>query len=389
MLTTNKAPGVYVEDLPPTARPITGVGTSTAAFLGMVPDNMPMPAKPGGSGTYAVYDAGKPVEVTSWTEFTTRFGEIGAQNRDLAHAVYGFFNNGGTRCFVQRVATAAALTDPGSALEKFEGIDDISIVAIPGAITQQQHQALVDHCRKLEDRVAILDGADDANFDVTKIRPVGQSTNASFAALYYPWILVADPSAAGKPKAVAPSGHMAGIWARSDATRGVHKAPANEPVAGALGTATAAGAELLVGPTRHGVLNDAGINVLRVPRGAVTVWGARTLAATPDFRYLSTRRYYNFLRESIIDGTSWVVFEPNSPALWARIRRTLNDFLLGQWQAGALFGETPAQAFQVRCDAETNPPDVRETGQVVTEIGLVIVKSAEFVVFRVEQRTGG
>ena len=138
-------------------------------------------------------------------------------------------------------------------------------------------------------------------------------------------------------------------------------------------------------------LNPQGINCIRNLNGNIYVWGARTLGgdANGEYKYVSTRRLLNFLRESIEEGTQFVVFEPNNPGLWQRIKRSVGDFLLGQWRAGALFGETPEKAFFVKCDAETNPPDVREAGQVVTEIGVAIVKPAEFVIFRIQQQTGG
>jgi phage tail sheath protein FI len=190
---------------------------------------------------------------------------------------------------------------------------------------------------------------------------------------------------AGAPAQVPPSGHLAGIYAQTDATRGVFKAPANVAVTGALDVATK------ITQAQQDGLNPEGINVIRTFGGTVTVWGARTLAddATAQFRYVSTRRFFDFLRESIIDGTRWVVFEPNSSSLWKRIIRNVSDFLLEQWRAGALFGDTPAQAFYVRCDATTNPPDVRALGHVVTEVGVAIVQPAEFVIFRIEQLTGG
>ena len=216
-----------------------------------------------------------------------------------------------------------------------------------------------------------------------EIRPEGRSAQGSYAGLYFPWITVFDP-VAGAPAQIAPSGHLAGIYANTDATRGVFKAPANVAVTGALDVATK------VTQAQQDGLNPEGINVIRSFGGTVTVWGARTLADdnTTEFRYVSTRRYFNYLRESIIDGTRWVVFEPNSPSLWQRVIRNVGDFLLSEWRAGGLFGTTPQQAFYVRCDATTNPPAVRELGQLVTEVGVAIVKPAEFVIFRVEQITG-
>jgi len=177
---------------------------------------------------------------------------------------------------------------------------------------------------------------------------------------------------------------VAGIYARVDGTRGVFKAPANEVVIGAV--------DLDRNLTRdqQELLNPKGINVIRSFNGTIKVYGARTLGGDDngEFRYISTRRFMNFLKESIDEGTQFVVFEPNSPKLWQRIIRSVGDFLTNQWLEGALFGETPKEAFFVKCDAETNPASVREAGQVITIIGVAIVKPAEFVIFRIEQLTG-
>jgi Bacteriophage tail sheath protein len=279
-------------------------------------------------------------------------------------------------------------------LDLLEPHDDISIVAVPGATSKIQHDKILTHCSNLGDRVAVLDGNAAASLSdpPTAIAPAGRSSQGSFGAVYFPNIVVFDPlapkngAAAGTQPitTIAPSGHIAGIYARTDATRGVFKAPANEPVLGALDVS------LRLSDRHQAKLNPEGINVLRLFNGSITVWGARTQAdeAHSEYRYISTRRFFNFLRSSIIRGTQFVVFEPNSPALWQRIVRSVSDFLLGQWRDGALFGDTPKQAFFVKCDETTNPPDVREAGQVVTEIGIAIVKPAEFVIFRIEQQTG-
>ena len=395
------SPGVYVEAIPPAARPIAGVGTSTAGFIGVV-RGVTMPPKPGEfeqdeSGAmqtdesgepipvlYEVAETGVPHLVTSWEGFKVKFGDFQEGNKILAHAVYGFFNNGGTRCWVVRVGANGLPTSPGDELTLLEPIDEIAIVAMPGAVSQAQHEALIAHCRGTQDRVAILDGAQGSLDDVSSIRPVGRSAPGSYAALYYPWIQVFDP-VTNAANVVPPSGHIAGLYARTDATRGVFKAPANEVIVGALDISQA------LSKNQQDGLNPEGINVIRSFNGAIKVWGARTLAdeATSEFRYVSTRRYFNFLRESIDEGTQFVVFEPNTPDLWQRIKRSVGGFLLNQWRDGALFGETPKQAFFVKCDAETNPPEVRELGQVVTIIGVAIVKPAEFVIFRIEQMAGG
>ena len=388
MPTTYASPGVYVEDIPPSARPITGVGTSTAAFIGLVPDDTVMPDRPDGSGKYTRAVAGEPILVTSWDGFRTNFGDLvsanATKNTVLAHAVFGFFHNGGTRCYVLRVASASDLTSITDELAKLAAIDEIAVVAVPGATTQAQHEALLAHCLSTKDRVAVLDGVQaPTSLTAAKICLTGRSESGGYGAVYFPWIKVMDP-ATNTIINVPPSGHIAGIYARNDSTRGVHKAPANEVVLGAIGL------EKRLSKADQDGLNPEGINVIREFNGAIKVWGGRTRAdeGHAEYRYISTRRYMNFLRESIDEGTQWVVFEPNAPALWQRINRTLNDFLTNQWRAGALFGETPKQAFFVKCDADTNPADVRELGQVVTEIGVAIVKPAEFVIFRIQQTTG-
>jgi len=380
------SPGVYVEEIPPAAKPIAGVGTSTAGFIGVVADDVAMPLQPGSdTAHYTVAAAGEPQLITNWVSFQNTFGDFQAGNSTLAHAVYGFFNNGGTRCWVMRVSDAGDLTDPANELTAFAPIDEIAIVAIPGAATEAQHSAIISHCFNMGDRFAVLDGVQDpADLTAGSIAPVGRSEAGSYAAVYFPWIQVSDPITSANISA-PPSGHMAGIYARSDANRGVHKAPANEVILGALDV------DQKLSKSDQDGLNPEGVNVVRVFNGTIKVWGARTRAdeAHSEHRYISTRRFFNYVRESIEEGTQWVVFEPNAHPLWERIKRSATDFLTRSWRDGALFGETAAQAFFVKCDEETNPADVREAGQVVTEIGIAIVKPAEFVIFRIQQQTGG
>jgi phage tail sheath protein FI len=213
--------------------------------------------------------------------------------------------------------------------------------------------------------------------------------DSKFAALYYPWIRVTNPLAGAAANGnrvltVPPSGHVAGIWARNDDTRGVWKAPANEVVRGALDV------ETKVTKGEQDLLNPAGVNCIR-PFGTrgIRVWGGRTLSSAPSWRYVNVRRLFNFVEESILNGTQWVVFEPNDLDLWARVKRTVYAFLLGLWRQGALFGATPEQAFYVKCDEETNPPESVDEGRLVVEIGIAPVKPAEFVVFRISQWAGG
>lgn len=249
---------------------------------------------------------------------------------------------------------------------------------------QAVQQAMIDYCELVRYCFAILDAPpgmmpqeikewrDQVNYDSTR------------AALYYPWIEIADLTGNnGRTRLVPPGGHMAGIYARTDGTRGVHKAPANEIVRGVLGL------EVVVTKGEHDLLNPKGINVIRTfPGRGIRVWGARTLSSDPAWRYISVRRLFSMIENSIENGTQWVVFEPNDPFLWGRVRRDVNAFLTNVWRSGALFGLTPDQAFYVKCDAETNPPEARDVGQMVVEIGIAPVKPAEFVIFRVSQWSG-
>ncbi|NET59626.1 MAG: phage tail sheath family protein, partial [Symploca sp. SIO2E6] len=303
-----------------------------------------------------------------------------------AQAVYGFFNNGGTRCHVIRIDSN---TELAAALNTFAAIDEITMVAIPGITSQTEQQAVIEHCENLKDRFALLDGQQNpTSFDRDNIK--GNTRDSNYAALYFPWIKVFDPAkqilepSSDGSIILPPGGHLAGIYSRVDGERGVFKAPANEVIRGALDL------EYNLTKAEQDGLNPPGINIIRSFKGNIKVWGARTLGGDDNgqYKYISTRRYFNFLRESIDDGTQFAVFEPNNLALWQRIKRTVGDFLLNQWRDGALFGETPEKAFFVKCDAETNPPEVRELGQVVALIGVAIVKPAEFVIFRIQQMAG-
>lgn len=251
--------------------------------------------------------------------------------------------------------------------------------------------AMINHCELAADRVAILDAPDD--FNPQKIASwrinsdgSGAGYDSMFAALYYPWITVANPLAgdAGEPKQIniPPCGHIAGIYARNDSERGVHKAPANEIVRGALSVTR----EITRG--EQDGLNPNGINCIRTfPGRGIRVWGARTLTSDPLWRYVSVRRLFNMVEKSIERDTQWVVFEPNTPDLWSRVRRDVNAFLMTLWRDGMLFGTTPDQAFYVKCDAELNPPESRDLGRLIIEVGLAPVKPAEFVIFRFSQFT--
>jgi uncharacterized protein len=372
------SPGVYVieEEITPS---IAGVGTSTAAFIGES-DGANMPNDPAGN-PYPLVAADTPFLVTNWEQFKRQFGDWDAGNLLLAHSVYGFFNNGGGRCWVARVNDITTVNDVREVLAKMEAIDEIAIVAVPGALDDGVRTEIVNHCENMEDRVAVLDGNRVAPPTPGAIR--GTIGDSDYAAIYFPWIEVSDPVSGGRTF-VPPSGFMAGIYARVDTERGVHKAPANEVVRGALGL------EYDTSKNEQDGLNPGGINVIRSLNGTIRVWGARLLGGDAlegagNIKYLNVRRLINFLRESIDEGTQFAVFEPNSDPLWQRILRSITAFLTGVWRDGALFGVVPEQAFRVICDETTNPPDVRDRGRVVTEIWVAPVKPAEFVIFRINQ----
>ncbi|NWF78437.1 MAG: phage tail sheath family protein [Chloroflexi bacterium] len=251
---------------------------------------------------------------------------------------------------------------------------------------------LLNHCAKMKDRFAILDAP--PGMQVKEIQDYRNKTlnpaedAGKYGALYYPWICIANPNArngGNRLLMVPPSGHIAGIYARVDETRGVHKAPANEGVRGALQL------ERRLIDSEQAELNPIGINCIRwFPGRGILVWGARTLApASSEWRYINVRRLFNFIEESIYEGTQWVVFEPNNVDLWERVKRTITIFLTRVWQSGALLGATPQEAFYVKCDAELNPPAVRDAGQLIVEVGLAPVKPAEFVIFRFKQMSDG
>ncbi|HEY1832106.1 MAG TPA: phage tail sheath family protein [Acidimicrobiales bacterium] len=507
---TYLSPGVYVEEVDSGARPIEGVGTAVAAFVGLA-EGGPFNA---------------PTMVTNWSQYTQTFGGF-IEDAYLAQAVYGYFLNGGGSCYVVRIgghegngaapaaraelaaesgaagALGAAyrveaveageagnqitvevqdgpegsaddtfkvvvkkggheeesyeglttkrgrnnvatmvnsqsklirIEDLGVAPEKvargsstlagggspasapvhiapddyvgdsaartgfggLEAIEDVTMVAVPDLMLAYQkgmvdlegvkavQLAIIAHCELMGDRVAILDAPPGLNAQqVNDWRVDMAGYDSKYASLYWPWVKVFDP-ATGTNSFVPPSGHVAGIWGRNDETRGVHKAPANEVVRGAIDL------EINITKSEHDLLNPNGINCIRAfPGRGIRVWGGRTLSSDPAWRYLNVRRLFNYLEKSILNGTDWVVFEPNDQALWSKIRRTIGSFLVNEWRKGALFGLTPAESFYVKCDDETNPSEGIDIGQVLCEIGVAPVKPAEFVIFRLSQFSGG
>jgi phage tail sheath protein FI len=248
--------------------------------------------------------------------------------------------------------------------------------------------SLVAYCERMGDRMAILDPIPALKpqeiRDLTLNTPFNSERGQ--AALYYPWIKIPDPLHRGEHLFVPPCGHIAGVWARVDTERGVHKAPANEVLRGAVAL------EVDITKGEQEILNPEGINCIRAfPGTGIRIWGARTLATVgnPSWKYVNVRRLFNYLEKSIERGMQWVVFEPNDQDLWGRVRRNLSAFLYTEWKESKLFGTIPEEAFYVKCDAETNPQEMIDLGRLYVEIGVNPVKPAEFVIIRIGQWSGG
>ena len=322
-------------------------------------------------------------------------------------SVNGFYDNGGGKCYVYLMGTPdldCSIRENQAdklGLYAFDDCDDMAIMATPG-LTDAQQKELLEHCEIRKDRFAILDGpiVSDGNMDIP-------ASEKGFGAMYVPWFKATKPSwfngnqdhikvtGANRRKLikceknevfVPPSGHIAGIMARVDGERGVHKAPANEIAMGITGLSQT------INRLEQGQYNDRGINVVRAfkDRG-IRVWGARTLAtkSDPSWKYINVRRLFIMVEQSIMVGSQWSVFEPNDSTLWKKLTRDVRAFLMRVWRSGALFGDTPEEAFYVKCDSETNPRYLIDAGQVNVQVGICPVKPAEFVVFSIGQWDGG
>jgi len=356
MATSYLSPGVYVEEVDRGSKPIEAVGTNTVGFLGE-------------SSKGPLNEA---VLITNWSQFVKTYGDFKDCSEHLAHAIYGFFNNGGSRCFVVNVgspesapapkaaapagdkkdekAAAPAATGGGgrdalyigrdggpgqrTGLKCFEEVDEIAILAAPGQTSPAVQDALLTHAETRKDRFAVLDSPETINGGVDKLP---KPRDSKYGAYYFPWIQVYDPDKGNI--FVPPSGHVCGVYSRVDSERGVHKAPANEIVRGALGM------KYNVSKGEQDLLNPKGINAIRFMNGAIRIWGARTLSTDPSWRYINVRRLFIMVEASIERATQWVVFEPNDHRLWKRVQRTITSFLTLMWRTGALMGVSPEQAF--------------------------------------------
>jgi phage tail sheath protein FI len=286
---------------------------------------------------------------------------------------------------------------PPTGLNALRQIDEISLLCVPDEVNADLlpqaardaiRDAVVVQCEELRDRFAVLQ-VDTGQAEVNAINP---PLTSSYAAIYYPWLRVLDPRT-GDTRLVPPGGHVVGVYAGTDIARGVHKAPANVDLRGIM-TRDLPGdrkpLEYLVNKRQQDILNPKGINVcrdFRADRRGIRVWGARTLSADAQWKYVNVRRLFIFVEESIDEGVQWVVFEPNSEPTWDRVRRSITNFLVSVWKSGALMGGRPEEAFFVRCDRTTMTQQEIDTGQLVCYIGLAPVKPAEFVILRYSQKT--
>jgi len=242
---------------------------------------------------------------------------------------------------------------------------------------QRVQDAMVDLCENLKDRFAILDAP--PTKDIEEVRKWRRRLSSSFAAMYYPWISI--DSSSGVLAMCPPSGHVAGVFARCDTQEGVHKAPANEVITGAVGLM------LNMNEDHLGLLNSDGINAVRgFPGRGIRVWGARTTSDEPDWRYINVRRTFIMLRRSLEEGTQWSVFEPNEPRTWERLTQSVDEFLKKLWADGYFAGATPEESYFVKCDSTTNTAETRQAGQMLIEVGVAPAIPTEYIIFNVVQK---
>jgi len=367
-------PGVYVIEVPAGAHPIPGVSTSTTAFVG--------------SARRGPFH--KPTKTPCFREYEEIFGGLAASS-EMSYAVKQFFDNGGTEAWVMRIkpgsAASGGLQIRRNDFAAFDEVKDINLLCLPG-VRHRASLAAADAYSKSRRAFLVLDAPKSA------VSPADMATAASAlpksesAAVYYPWINLPDPLAKGKLRLSAPSGSVAGMYARMDSTRGIWKAPAGEEAS----LQSAQSLAQTVGDRDAGTLNALGVNTLRVIPGAgVVAWGARTLAGSnqsgSDWKYINLRRLFLFLEHSIDEGTQCAVFEPNDEPLWAKVSIAVGAFLRSMFLQGAFQGATPKDAFFVKCGRDTMTQDDIDNGRLIILIGFAPLKPAEFVIFRIQQKT--
>jgi uncharacterized protein len=378
-------PGVYVEEIGGALHTIRGVSTDIAGFVGLTE-----------RGPF------RPKLVTSFAQFKRIFGAPASPAHGfLPYAVRGSFENGGRKAYIARVGRGAkgritaaefignpkAKPSQRRGLAALADIAEISMLALPDAAHRRASAkarrailaAAVAQCEARRDRIVLIDAPPGAR-DLGRSDPAIRKIMSSYATVYGPWLEVATPKAA--TTMLPPSGHVAGIYARNDQERGVWKVPAamNAEILGVLGLS------LTLNENELQSLADARVNAIADFRNAargIVLWGARTMNSDPEWKYVPVRRLLIFIEASIYRGLQWVVFEPNGEALWANVRATVENFLLNQWQNGALQGAKPEQAFFVRCDRSTMTQNDIDNGRLICQIGVAPIKPAEFVVIRI------
>jgi hypothetical protein len=324
------------------------------------------------------------------TDLLTNLDDLTSSDAERSADVILAGGNDGLRpTFSEYEGTADENTNVKTGLKSFEDIEDISIVAAPGSTFGYENGyrsdaatiigLLISHAQRMRYRIAVIDAGDGQS--IAQVRAMRARYDSKYAALYYPWVRILDP-VTRQEIYLPPSGFISGIYARNDINRAVYKAPANEVINLALGF------EQFLNKSQQDILNPEGVNCLRFFEGrGMLVWGARLISSDPEWKYVNLRRYFAYLERSIDRGTQWAVFEPNGDALWANVRRTVEDFLLNEWQSGALLGDKPEKAFFVKCDRTTMTQNDLDNGRLICLIGIAPLKPAEFVIFRIGQWT--
>lgn len=292
---------------------------------------------------------------------------------------------GGTDGNINAVAASDYIGSDGgpgkrTGIQAFIENSDVSLMSVPGVTTPEVQMSLIAHCENMKNRFAVLDMPKDMK-KTDELIEYRDMFDSSYAAFYHPWIQVFDPLS--KKNIIAPpSGSILGVYARTDNAVGVHKAPANEVLRACTGLASS------YNTAEQDLLNPKGINLIRsFPGRGIRVWGARTASSNATWKYVNVRRLFIYLEESIRNNTNWVVFEPNTEALWSRVKRTVEMFLASTWRSGALAGSSPSEAFFVDIGKNTMTQDDIDNGRLVCVIGVAPVKPAEFVVFKIGQYT--
>lgn len=374
-----QTPGVYREEVILKTAP--QLQTGVPGFIGFVKSE-------------SAHRFTEPVSVIRNNEFDARFAQHLPDGSYLADAVHGFFSNGGARCYVAVVGLTEALE---KALETLAPLTDLDLIAAPDAMmllpdvaaVKSVQVEMLKHCQDHGNRFAILDALPGEVNDVIEQRTqIAKGLREPInGALYYPWLVLSSSR-----RMLPPSGHIAGIFARSDARVGVFKAPANEEIIGALDLRVGNSDKLVQIEINNQVqdqLNPEGVNCLRAfPGRGIRVWGARSLNSDQNWRYINVCRLVITLRRWIDINMAWATFEPNTSQLWVRIHRELTVYLTDLWRAGALAGLTADEAFQIKCDSETNSQQTIDSGQVVTDIALAPGAPAEFVIVRIVHQVG-